>query len=344
MKTIKVLTTGAGSFPYQDPQKALDLIFKYTPQVPFWPQLPKRDVREGMIAQFSENLPCIKIGREGIFFSSQDKEKELESFYQQIIANDADYFSISSDYALGLHKFYQRLEMKDLKDAEFIKCQITGPFTFAAAINDEKGVALLHDSVFRQAIIKGLIMKGLWQIKLFRSFEKKIIIFVDEPYLGCFGSAYTPINKEEVLRGLRELTQGIKSADTLIGVHCCGNTDWSLFTDVTSIDIISFDAFSFLEKFLIYAEDIKKFIGRGGIICWGIVPTQEFSAKETALLLSDKLKEGIDALAKKGVSLDLLLRNLLLSPACGLGTLSEDKSEKIFRLLVDTALTLEKNL
>ncbi|OGX16296.1 MAG: hypothetical protein A2166_04035 [Omnitrophica WOR_2 bacterium RBG_13_41_10] len=343
MVKIKVLTTGLGSFPYKEPQKALELILKYTPSVPFWPQLPKRDVRERMVAQFSEHFPCIKVGRDGIFFSGEGKERELELFYERIIANDLDYFAISADYALGLQKFYQKLEDTNLKDAEFIKCQITGPFTFAASINDEKGVALLHDSVFRQAIIKGLTMKALWQIKLFRKFNKKIIIFVDEPYLGCFGSAYTPINKEEVLRGLRELTQGIKSADTLIGVHCCGNTDWSLFTDVTSIDVISFDASSFLEKFLIYAEDIKKFIERRGIVCWGIVPTQEFSGKETPVLLSHKLREGIAALTKKGIAPEALLGKIFISPACGLGALDEAKAEKILRLLADTAVNLEKN-
>jgi preprotein translocase subunit SecD len=39
----------------KDADEALDLIFKYVPDIPFWPQLPRRDVREGMVAQFSEN-------------------------------------------------------------------------------------------------------------------------------------------------------------------------------------------------------------------------------------------------------------------------------------------------
>ncbi len=326
---LKGLATGIGSLPHQDAEQALDLIFKYTPQIPFWPQLPKRDAREGMVEQFSEGL-VFKPG-----------EKELEKFYERVIANDIDYFKISEDFAVGLHKFYQRLEKTNLKEIEFIKCQITGPFTFAASIKDEKGVALLHDSVFMQAILKGLAMKALWQINLFKKFGKKIIMFIDEPYLGCFGSAYTPINREDVVKGLAEITAAIKSDNVLAGVHCCGNTDWSIFTEVAGIDIINFDAFGFLERLVLYADNLKAFFQRGGILCWGIVPTQEFSGQSADFLL-EKINAGISVLVKKGLDKNLLLDNLIISPSCGLGTLDTEKSDKIFKLLSGVSALLQK--
>lgn len=343
MANLKGLATGIGSLPHQDADAALDLIFKYVPQIPFWPQLPKRDIREGMVAQFSESLPCLGVSRDGLFFSTlENKEKELEIFYERIIAQDANYFRITQDFALGLHKFYQRLENSDLKNIEFIKCQVTGPFTFAASIKDEKGTALLHDAVFMQVILKGLTMKALWQINFFRKFNKKIILFLDEPYLGCFGSAYTPINREDVVKGLSEVTGGIKSGDVLVGVHCCGNTDWSIFTEIKTIDIISFDAFSFLDRFVLYSANLKDFLERGGIICWGAVPTQEFTAQETVDLLAGKIRDGIDTLSKKGLDKDLLSDRLLISPACGLGTLDTAKSERIFKLLSELAPAVRK--
>jgi len=345
MLELKGLATGIGSLPHKDVGTALDLIFKYLPNIPFWPQLPKRDIREGMVVQFSENLPCLRVSRDGLFFSTlEDKEKELEIFYERIIAGDVGYFKISSDFALGLHKFYQRLKNSSSSDIEFIKCQLTGPFTFAASVKDELGNALLHNPVFMQAILKGLIMKALWQIEFFKEFNKKIIMFVDEPYLGCFGSAYTSINREDVVKGLRELTEGIKSEDILLGVHCCGNTDWSIFTDVKTIDIINFDAFGFLDRVVLYANNLNEFLKRGGILCWGIVPTQEFTDKETADLLIKKINAGVDVLVKKGLDRELLLDRLLLSPACGLGTLDINKSEKIFKLLSEVSLSIRKTL
>ena len=342
MSKLKVLATGIGSLPHKDIDAALDLIFKYVPNIPFWPQLPKRDIREGMVAQFSENLPCLKVAHEGLFFDPANKDEALEIFYERIITNNTDHFKISPDFALGLHKFYQRLQKTNLKEIEFIKCQITGPFTFAASIKDDKGTALLHDPVLMQVIIKGLVMKALWQIKLFQQFGKRIILFIDEPYLGCFGSGYTPINREDVVKGLTELTASLKSPELLLGVHCCGNTDWSIFTDITSIDIISFDAFAYLEKLLLYPKQLKWFLNRGGILCWGIVPTQEFTGKENALMLSHNIENGINILVSKGLNKDLLLENLLISPSCGLGTLDVDTAERIIKLLSETAFIFQK--
>lgn len=340
----KALATGIGSLPHKNADEALDLIFKYCPRIPFWPQLPKKDIREGMVAQFSEHLPGIRISKDGVSFNAQEGEKDLELFYERVIAGDLGYFKISPDFASGLYKFYERLERQGAKDIESIKCHVTGPFTFAASINDEKGAALLHDKVFLQAMIKGLSMKALWQISFFKEFNKKIIVFIDEPYLGCFGSAYTPLNKEEVVSGLTELTGQLKAEGALAGVHCCGNTDWSIFTDIESVDIISFDAFSFLERVVLYADNLKGFFKRGGIICWGIVPTQEFKGTETADLLVGKINAGIEALAKKGVERNLLRRNLLISPACGLGALDTGKADKIFRALSQVENKLFDNL
>lgn len=345
MPELKGLATGIGSLPHKDAESALDLIFKYTPQIPFWPQLPKRDIREGMVAQFSENLPGLKTDETGLrFVRSEVTDDKLEIFYEKIINNDADYFKISPDFALGLHKFYQRLEKVSLEDIKFIKCHVTGPFTFAAGIKDEKGNAILYDLVFMQAMLKGLIMKARWQINLFRKFGKRIILFLDEPFLSCFGSAYTPLNREDAIRHLSELTGALKSKDVLLGAHCCGNTDWSIFTEVKALDIINFDAFSFLDRFVLYADNLKDFLKRGGIICWGIVPTGEFNGQETVALLAKKIEDGINALIKKGLAKDLLLDNLLLSPACGLGSLDIQKSESIFRFLSELSFQARKNL
>jgi methionine synthase II (cobalamin-independent) len=342
MTKIKGLATGIGSLPHKDAQGALDLIFKYCPQVPFWPQLPKRDIREGMLAQFSQNLPCVEVSSQGLFFNPSDKEKKLEVFYEHIINNDIEYFGISEDFAYGLHAFCKRLKNSSLKNIEFIKAHLTGPFSFAAGIKDEKGGALLHEPVFMQAILKGLAMKALWQINIFKEFGKKIILFIDEPYLGCFGSAYTPINREDVVKTLSDLTKDIKSQEVFLGLHCCGNTDWSIFTDIPSIDIISFDAFSYLDRLLLYTDNLNEFSKRGGILCWGIAPTVEFSAKETPDSLIKMISSAIDILSKKGLDRELLLENLLVSPACGLGTLDAVKSQAIFRLLSETSALLRK--
>jgi methionine synthase II (cobalamin-independent) len=117
-----------------------------------------------------------------------------------------------------------------------------------------------------------------------------------------------------------------------------------MLTDTAGIDIINFDAFNFQERFVLYADNLKGFLKKGGIICWGIVPTQEFSADQNAELLGQKIKFGLELLVKKGIDRQLLLERLMISPACGLGTLDVQKAEGILSLLNQTSLFIRKNL
>jgi len=342
MKIMRGLATGIGSLPYHDAEEALELIFKYVPFAPFWPQLPRRDVREGMIAQFSEHLPCLKIKEGEFVFDPSDKENELEKFYDRVIAADTDYFAMSKEFSEGFYKFHQYLEATGAPKAEFLKCHVTGPFTFCAGVNDERGNSLLHDEVFMQAAVKGLAMKALWQLDILSKFGKKMIIFLDEPYLAAVGSAYTTVNRETVVSMLSETVEMIKSKDCLLGVHCCGNTDWSMLTDIPGLDIISFDAFNFQDRFVLYADDLKRFFKNGGVACWGIVPTQDGTAGLTAQMLAQKINSGVEALVKKGLERNLLLDRLMISPACGLGTLDPQETLGVFKLLSQTSELIAK--
>ncbi|MFA5156946.1 MAG: methionine synthase [Candidatus Omnitrophota bacterium] len=345
MKEFNGFATGIGSLPHKDADQALDIVFQYCPAIPFWPQLPRRSSREGMVAQFSEKLPCLEFTSEGIIFNSRDRDRELEFFYDRVIAGDADYFKISPDFAAGLYGFCRRLEglsPEALRSIVALKCHITGPFTFAASLNNDENISLIHDEVFMQVILKGLAMKALWQLRLFKKFGKEQIIFIDEPYLAGFGSAFTPVNKQTVESILAELTSAIKAEGALVGVHCCGNTDWPIFLDSPAIDIINFDAFSFFERLALYADNLKAFFKRGGSLCWGIVPTTEFKGSETPESLAALVNSGINTLAKKGIDRDLLAKNLLISPSCGLGTLDPAKAEQIFQVLSKTSAFLRR--
>jgi hypothetical protein len=329
-------STGIGSLPLKDPNAACSLSIRSF-DIPLWPQLPRRSFLEGTVAQFSEKIPGITCDKDSLRFDPAKKDAQLEGFYERVIARDADYFAPSAAYAQGLHSFLTLLQKKSVT-APFVKGHITGPFTFAGAVKDPQGKALLSDPVMVEAVTSALSLKALWQIRQFKKAGKEPVIFIDEPYLGCFGSAYTPLSGSQVTAILSQLIEGIRQEDNaLLGIHCCGNTDWGLLLNL-DIDIISFDAFGFLDRFLLYEKEIKAFFKKGKTVAWGVVPTvsPERSSTTPDQLIQLFEKRVLEALHRKGIDRVQLLEQSLLTPSCGLGDFDVSRSTAE----VDTTLGL----
>jgi hypothetical protein len=102
------------------------------------------------------------------------------------------------------------------------------------------------------------------------------MIFFDEPSLSAFGSAFSGLNREDVVRSLNECFAAVKG---LKGTHCCGNTDWNVLLS-THLDILSFDVYNYLETLSLYPKDLRAFLERGSTLAWGIVLTSEAILKE----------------------------------------------------------------
>ena len=122
--------------------------------------------------------------------------------------------------------------------------------TFAGVVKDAEGKPILYDRELTQAVCAGLARKAAWQAEKFRELGKAPIVFLDEPFLTGFGSAYLPISKEEVTEILTQTLEEAREAaagPVTLGMHCCGNTDWSLLLNAP-IDILSFDSYGFFES------------------------------------------------------------------------------------------------
>ena len=136
-----------------------------------------------------------------------------------------------------------------------------------------------------------------------------------------------------MVKVLTEFTAALEGPDILTGVHCCGNTDWSMFCETPGLDIINFDAFGFLDRVILYAGQVNAFLKRGGYLCWGIVPTQGPLPDLDREHLLSKLDSGMKAFRGRGVEEGLLRNRFFLSPACGLGSQDAAFAENVFRLL-----------
>ncbi len=338
------MATGVGSVPFQDTDGTCREILEYLPRVPFWPQFVKRTYLEDMIIQFSEGIPLLEIKEEkrSLYVSqTSNVESELVTFYDHFLSGDTDYFAISREYAIGLYTLLEQIEQGSF-DCPYVKGQTVGPITFAAGITDTNGNSLLHNPELLEAMVSGIAIKALWQVIQLAKSGKKPIIFLDEPYLSGFGSAFTPIERNAVIDNLKVVIDYLReNSDTLIGIHCCGNTDWSMIVEAGP-DIINFDAFEYMDYFLLYPDDIKRFLKEGGIIAWGIIPTANFTGKETVDELFSKLEQGLGRIHEWGIAPAMLAERSMLTPACGMGTMTPAHAKKTMEILSRLSLKLSK--
>ena len=328
--------TGVGSVPFLDVDNTCQRILEIFHDIPFWPQFVKRSSLEDMSIQASQGLPLLRLNHEKnaiTVHAVENSETELTSFYEHFLAADMDYFAIGVDHATGLYRLLELIEENPQSYGPFVKGQIVGPITFAGSLKDSTGRSALYNGEITDTIVKGLAIKALWLIKKMSESGKRPILFIDEPYLSGFGSAFTPIRREEVIKLIGEVVEYLHSrSPALIGIHCCGNTDWSMIIE-TGIDIVNFDAFDYMDYFLLYRDEIVRFLEEGGTIAWGAVPTASFSGKETLSDLKIQLEKGLNRLYEWGIEKDVVAERSLITPACGLGTLEPDKAEKIMELL-----------
>ncbi len=331
------LPTIIGSMPHIDPSEACSQVTRYLKDIPAWPQLPNRSFLENMYAQYSQGFPGVVVKEDSIYVDrAQDLTKPLEQFYAAYLENDFDKYPISADYAAGLHSFLALDNLSPLA----VKGQVTGPVTWGLTVADGDKRAIIYDDVLGDAVAKLLRLKASWQEKALSQISKNTIIFVDEPYMAAFGSVGVLLSRERIVSLLEEVFSGISG---LKGIHCCGNTDWSVLLD-TSVDIVNFDTYSYAQSLSLYPSEIKKFLERNGTIAWGIIPNEaEALAGETVASLKDRLEEAMAPFTRNGIRFRQLIEQGLLTPSCGLARLpTKEAAGRALELLVELSKAIRK--
>lgn len=329
------LPMAIGSLPLSDVAQAWAWISEYLPQIPAWPQLPSLSYLENMYVQFSERFPRVVLDREAQRIhvdTTHDLGSALEQLYLAYLKGDLQHGALGPDYAAALHYL---LDTKGLlkEPPVAIKGQVTGPISWGLTVVDQDRRPLLYDEILADAVAKHLRLKASWQEQQLKHMAPQTIMFVDEPYMSSFGSAFVSLSRDQVLTLLDEVFAGIEG---LKGVHCCGNTDWSILMS-TSADILNLDAYQYATTLSLYPEDVSAFLDRGGIIAWGIVPAGPAVMGETADSLIERLHGAMDLLVQKGLSLDKLLAAGMITPSCGTGSLDPKVAERALALTADVS-------
>lgn len=337
----RVLSTAIGSMPHSDAEQAVDLILSRLSIAAHAPQLSRADLREQMWIQFTEGLPRFRADLKNLkyqFDTSGDPTSELETFYTQFLSveegGNAAYFGVGPEYGRGIHTMLERLKREAVR-RPFLKSQVTGPLSFGLTVTDESGKPIFYHPMFRDVAVKGMGLKAIWLLEAFSPFAERVIIFFDEPSMSAYGSsAMLGLSKSDVVEALGEVMNMVLERGGIPGAHCCGNTDWGLLME-TGARIINFDGVDYLETLAIYARELSRFLDRGGVLAWGIVPNTERVLEESARDVVARLRRGLDFLEKSGVDRAALTERLILTPSCGCAGLKINETEKVYTLLAE---------
>jgi hypothetical protein len=294
-----------------------------------------------MYVQYSAPLPALVVddAAEKIYFDTKDDiTLALTPFYEAYLAEDMEAFALPQENAQG---FYNMLEVLKNTTGEWAKGQVTGPISFGLTVTDQDLRASLYNELLADAIVKNSAMSARWQIRRLKEVRPNIILFIDEPYMASFGSAFISLSRETVVQMLDEVFDAVHTEGALAGVHCCANTDWSVLLK-TQVDILNLDAYGYLDNLALYPQELTDFLARGGRIAWGSIPNQEDIWSATPVRIAERLRSGMRSLitraSTKGLAIDeSLLSDGFLTPSCGLGSTDEGLADRVLEILKETA-------
>ncbi|NDY42861.1 hypothetical protein G3N55_08395 [Dissulfurirhabdus thermomarina] len=337
-----------GSLPLADHGEATRLVLRYVPEIPLWVQLP-RYPDERLLTQFAEGLPGLEETDGEVRFNTAapDFEERFLAFMENYLAVAEEGVPVQSSIFAFSERIYRGFRtfldaVADLSPPPVaLKGQVTGPVTFLTGVKDQDGRMAWSDLRLREASTKGLGLRARYQVEEMRKRCPTALLFFDEPALAGFGStAMLGVSREDVTAVLADVIETVHQAGGLAGVHVCANTDWSVLFE-TPVDILSFDAYGFFDRLLLYRGQLAAFLERGGIVAWGLVPTQrpEDLHRESVASLLERWRAQAAAL---DLPADLVRRQALVTPSCGTGLLSPEDAERVMALTRDLSAAVRE--
>jgi hypothetical protein len=301
-----LLTTAMAVMPHTDVDRALEMALSL--DVPFWPQLPNTSYYEDMYVQAAEHFPGIvlDLDKRTLRFSMDKFAEELENVLARF--DDPAIFDISRTYSAVYHRFLAI----DLADRPAIRGQLEGPISFGFNVIDQDDRPILFDDTVRPFLLDFMARRINVQLARLQKINPNAFMFVDEPGLQFIFSAMAGYGD---IKAKGDMDLFFSQIDRPRGIHLCGNPDWDFLLNL-DLDVLSLDVYTNAEVFSSYAPSIKKFLDRGAIIVWGIVPTGfEAFAKEEIPSLIDRLETVWKVLWAKGIDRERMLAQSMISPA-----------------------------
>jgi hypothetical protein len=311
--------TGIGSLPFTSIASAVRAIAEFSPEVPFWPQLPQRSERETIVGQCLGVVETFIKPRDG-GYGYQVREGQLDSVLEVFHRSDG---ALSAVNAAGFAAFEQALSSGLFSSACAVKGQIEGPITLAAYLF-YRNKPFLADQALFSAIAFHVSQILCWQIDRLKVAGLPVLMFVDEPALCLDAPATKVVSEERRLNALAVTLENARNRGAYTGLHCCAARPFERMFRVRP-DIISFDAHEGLDLFFADWHALD-FIQQGGMVAYGIVPTRAgVNAVDSATIFLRWLKA-----ASEVGDPQKFAQRAMITATCGLGLLDSSAVAESF--------------
>ncbi len=307
-------TTCIGSLPHT--QVELGLQAALAMDIPFLPQLPQRHPSEYMIPAALEGLPGLRYDEDGMCTvdlavweaGRQAFEARLE---EALGSGQLEAFEPTLEGCRAWRPFLWEVENRKLALA---KAHLAGPFTVRSVARTTQGASTLEVPGLDQAMYRLVMARSLAMVKALRRANTTPVFFLDEPGLYAFQRSQP--RHLLAMQELRLLVLALRNEGALVGIHCCGNTDWGALLDIQP-DLLSLDVRLSLDAVLEEQAALTRFLDAGATLSLGIIPTDLTSTYDVAEL-AESVEASLKAALPPGRSFTQVLSHVLLTPACGL--------------------------
>ena len=324
----KHATTAIGSLPHTQGELGLQLALQL--DIPFLPELPAGNPAEFMIASALEGLPGLAFDEQGMCTVDRAAwERGAPAFGTQLDdalrTGDLSAFEPSPVARRAWRPFLWEVQNRKLALA---KAQLAGPSTVRWGTQLSTGGMVADDAAVDRQVFRLVLARCLAMVKALRTAGATPLFYLDEP--GLYALDVTDGRHLLNLQEIRLLVVALQREGALVGLHCCGNTRWEALLEL-GLDLLSFDVRLSLDALLDVPGPLEAFLGSGGALSLGIVPTdlgQDASVGELVEAAATSL-EAVLGKNRARAALD----HAVLTPACGLALRTVPDAERIVEQL-----------
>jgi hypothetical protein len=307
------VATGIGSLPHDDPVAAAELVLRCLPELPAIPQLPGRDPREGMLAQWLGALPEVDVALDG----------SLTVLGQSDAAPECEFDERAHSGLLAFLDVASAATRAPVR----VKAQVTGPLTLGTAL---LAAGMPAERAFRRAANA----TRAWSVALEDLVAARLpgtglLLFLDEPALVQWRRDDAPLDRESAID---VLSGALAAIDSTTGVHVCGDGDLALAL-AAGPEVLGVEVDDALVQ---HTVDLARFLDGDGWIAWGAVPTDR-PVGESADPHWRFLARVWCELTRRGCDPVPLRTRGVITPACGLAGYGASQAERVLGIARELA-------